>query len=75
MARIQVLELPSIEVNGVYTVPFSIIIDQVEHEDIMGFGGARIRRLSELTQEDADKIARNMGAVSAILMACTLDLA
>ncbi|TFD58029.1 hypothetical protein E3T43_07210 [Cryobacterium sp. Hh7] len=75
MARIQILELPMVEVDGVMTTPFSIIIDQVEHEDITGFGGVLIRRVSELTQDEADKIALRMGAVSAILTACTLDLA
>ena len=75
MARIQVLELPMVEVGDVMTTPFSIIIDQVEHEDIETFGGVRVRRITELSQDEADSIAHSMGAVSAILASCTLDLA
>ena len=75
MARIQVLELPMVHIGDVSNTPFSIIIDQVEHEDIMNFGGEPVRRITEMTQDEADQIARDMGAVSAILVACTLDLA
>ncbi|MFC5930918.1 hypothetical protein D6T64_12050 [Cryobacterium melibiosiphilum] len=75
MARIKILELPMLHVGDASKTPFSIIIDEVEQEDITGYANNVVRRTSELTQEEADKIARDMGAVSAILAACTLDIA
>ena len=78
MARIQILELPSEEVGGVYRTPFALIIDQVETDttEIRGYPETVIRTTTatELTQAEADTIARNVGAVGAILTACTLEI-
>ena len=75
MARIQILELPTQVVGEHIRTPFSIIIDQVQHEVMGPFNGATVRHSAELTQDEADRIARGMGAVSAVLLACTMDLA
>ena len=78
MARIKILELPSEEVGGVYRTPFALVIDQVETEtnEIMDAFNRVIRTTTtaELTQAEADIIARNVGAVGAILTACTLEI-
>ncbi|WP_104137258.1 hypothetical protein [Cryobacterium sp. Y62] len=77
MARIQILELPSTEISpGVYNSPFSIIIDHLDSEEMCTSTGVVFRTVtSGPTQAQADQIARDMGAVSAILSAGTLDLA
>ena len=76
MARIQILELPMIEVDGVMTTPFSIIIDQVEAAEIRDSSGEVVKTYStEVTQDRADYIAMKMGAISAIISSGTLDLA
>ena len=75
MARIQILELPSEQVGEVYRVPFALVIDQVETEDRQTSTGVKFRTMTELTQAEADTIARKVGAVGAILTACTLDVA
>jgi hypothetical protein len=75
MARIQILELPSEVVGEVVKTPFALVIDQVETEEISTFAEDVIRNTSELTQDEADTIARNIGAVGTILTRCTLDVA
>lgn len=79
MARIQILELPMLHIGEASKTPFVLVIDQVETETelLADAGGNEIKRVSsaELTQREADQIAREMGAVSAILAACTLDIA
>ena len=57
------------------TTPFSIIIDQVELDGPLNWFGDPVRRRGAFTQDQADKIAADMGAVSAILVLGTLDLA
>lgn len=74
MARIQILELPSEQVGEVFRTPFAIVIDQVESETIATSTGVEFRTLTELTQSEADTIARNVGAVGAVLASCTLDI-
>lgn len=65
-----------IEVDGVMTTPFSIVFDQLEIEEMRTSTGVVFRTITTgPTQAEADKVARDMGAVSAILVACTLDLA
>ena len=66
MARIQIFELPMVHVGEYMTTPFSIIIDQIESGETA---------TADLTQAQADAIALSMGAVSAVLVRCTLDLA
>ena len=76
MARIQILELPMVEVGEYMKTPFSIIIDQLDTEEMRTSTGVVFRTItSGPTQAEADKIAHDMGAVSAILFGCTLDLA
>ena len=75
MARIQILELPSERVGEFYRTPFSIIIDQCESGEVRSHSGEILRTAtSDLTQAQADHIARSMGAVSAVLVACRLDV-
>lgn len=79
MARIQILELP-VNVVGEYSrTPFAVVIDQVDTEsnlieDTMG-RPIQEHKATELTQDEADQIAQRIGAVGAILTACTLDVA
>jgi hypothetical protein len=77
MARIQILELPSVVVGEDISYPFAVVIDQVETETtqiVTSLGPLSSNRVSELTQSEADAIARNVGAVGAILTAITLDV-
>lgn len=79
MARIQILELPTQVLGEAVSTPFAIVIDQVctETTEMRGSDNSLIGKetQSELTQSDADRIAKTVGAVGAILSACTLDLA
>ena len=76
MARIQVLELPMVEVDGVMTTPFSIVIDNLDTVEMLTSTGISFLSINGgPTQAQADQIAREMGAVSAIIYAATLDLA
>lgn len=74
MARIQILELPMVHLGEVSKTPFAIIIDQVDTETTSTSTGVEFRTFSELTQAEADKMAREVGAVGAILVACTLEV-
>ena len=74
MARIRVLELPMKHVGEYSETPFAIVIDQVELDDHSTFEGDAIRPTAELTQDEADQIASRIGAVGAILTACTLEV-
>ena len=74
MARIQILELPSEQIGDTYRTPFAIVIDQVESESLQTSTGVTFRTLTELTQREADSIARSVGAVGAVLAACTLEV-
>lgn len=75
MARIQILELPS-KVTGDYVeTPFALVIDQVETERVVGtIEGQPLTTAAELTQHEANAAAQAVGAVGAILAACTLDV-
>lgn len=80
MARIQILELPSQQVGDYYRTPFALVIDQVASEttEVHGHGDTqpiRVETTAELTQEEADALATRVGAVGAILTACSLDIA
>jgi hypothetical protein len=75
MASIQILELPTQSVGEVYRTPFAIVIDQVESETLDAIGGENIRTDYEFTQTEADAMAKNIGAVGAVLTARTLDVA
>jgi len=75
MARIKVLELPSKVIGELIETPFALIIDQVEREELTTFDGDAVQVAFELTQAEADQIARSVGARGAVLTACTLDLA
>lgn len=76
MARIRILELPMVELGEYMKTPFSIIIDQLEGEQFRDGVGTVLQTFpTEMSQEEADRIAHDMGAVSAILVQGTLDLA
>lgn len=76
MARIQILELPTLVVGDTVSTPFALVIDQVESEEIVGIqGDVAFRTVAELTQHEADNLATRLGAVGAILVRCTLDVA
>ncbi len=75
MARIQILELPAQVVGEYVNTPFAVVIDQVETEEHNTYQDERVRTLSELMQDEADLIAKNVGAVGAVLTRCTLDVA
>jgi hypothetical protein len=74
MARIRILELPMEHVGEVSKTPFAIVIDQVDTEEVTSFDQHVVLKTSELTQDEADTMARNVGAVGAILTACTLEI-
>ena len=75
MARIQILELPSQVVGEVVRTPFALVIDQVDTEGIINHSGDNVRTLSELTQDEANAMAKSVGAEAAILATFTLDIA
>jgi hypothetical protein len=79
MARIQILELPTEVVGDYVRTPFALVIDQVdvETEEVRGAAGPAIRErvVAELTQHEANQIAERLGAVGAILVANTLNVA
>lgn len=75
MARIQILELPSQVVGEIVRTPFALVIDQVDTETINTHSGANVRTLTELTQDEANAMAKSVGAEAALLAACTLDVA
>jgi len=75
MARIQILELPSQVVGEIVRTPFALVIDQVDTETINTHSGANVRTLTELTQDEANAMAKSVGAEAALLAACTLDIA
>lgn len=64
MARLRVLELPAKVLGEYVEIPFALVIDRVEMEG----------QDAELNQDEADSIAGRVGAVAAILTACTLDV-
>ena len=74
MARIQILELPMKHVGEYSQTPFAIVIDQVETEETTTFDQSVVLTTPELTQTEADGIAERLGAVGAILTACTLEV-
>jgi len=74
MARIQVLTLPSQEQSGLTNYPFAIVIDEVEHHEIVNHKGDTVRTVStELFDKAA--IAEATGATGVIVAAGTLDVA
>lgn len=75
MARIQILELPSQVVGEIVRAPFALVIDQVDTETINTHSGANVRTLTELTQDEANAMAKSVGAEAAILATFTLDIA
>lgn len=75
MARIQILELPSLVADELVMTPFALVIDQVETEQITTIQDDVITSAAELTQAEADQIAARIGAVGTILVRCTLDVA
>lgn len=75
MARIQILELPTIVAGDLVKTPFALVIDQVETEDTASVQGDVVRTSAEITQAEASEFASRVGAVGAILVRCTLDIA
>ncbi len=74
MARIQILELPTIVAGDLVKTPFALVIDQVETEDTASFQDDVVRTSAEITQAEASELASRVGAVGAILVRCTLDV-
>lgn len=74
MARIQILELPTIVAGDLVKTPFALVIDQVETEDTASFQDDVVRTSAEITQAEASELASRVGAVGAILVRCTLDI-
>ncbi len=74
MARIQILELPTIVAGDLVKTPFALVIDQVETEDTASFQDNVVRTSAEITQAEASELASRVGAVGAILVRCTLDV-
>ncbi len=74
MARIQILELPTIVAGDLVKTPFALVIDQVETEDTASFQDDVVRTSAESTQAEASELASRVGAVGAILVRCTLDV-
>lgn len=74
MARIQILELPTIVAGDLVKTPFALVIDQVETEDTASFPDDVVRTSAEITQAEASELASRVGAVGAILVRCTLDI-
>ncbi|WP_424446452.1 hypothetical protein [Microbacterium sp. CH-015] len=75
MARIQILELPTLVVGDAMSTPFALVIDQVEAGDIVSVQDDVIRTAADLTQDAANDFAARVGAVGAILTRYTLDVA
>lgn len=74
MARLRILELP-LQVLGEYTTtPFAVIIDQVETRYDTANDDPEPPLVAELTQDGADHIAHQLGAVAAVVLAGTIDL-
>lgn len=75
MARIQVLELPSVEAeDGKYQTPFALIIDQAESEKAESVGGETIREV--ITDDFAiPALKETSGAQFVIITPHTLDVA
>ena len=74
MARIQILELPTIVAGDLVKTPFALVIDQVETEDTASVQDDVVRTSAEITQAEASELASRVGAVGAILVRCTLDI-
>lgn len=74
MARIQILELPTIVAGDLVKTPFALVIDQVETEDTASFQDDVVRTSAEITPAEASELASRVGAVGAILVRCTLDI-
>lgn len=74
MARIQILELPTIVAGDLVKTPFALVIDQVETEDTASFQDDVVRTSAEITQAEASELASRVGAIGAILVRCTLDV-
>lgn len=74
MARIQILELPTIVAGDLVKTPFALVIDQVETEDTASFQDDVVRTSAEITQAEASELASRVGAVGAIVVRCTLDI-
>ncbi len=74
MARIQILELPTIVAGNLVKTPFALVIDQVETEDTASFQDDVVRTSAEITQAEVSELASRVGAVGAILVRCTLDI-
>ena len=76
MARIQVLELPTLVEGDRVTTPFALVIDQVGADVITAHGrGEPIRTALDITHEQAQQMAKQLGAVGAIVTAQTLEIA
>lgn len=73
MARIQILQLPSIVDGENVTTPFAIVIDQVDATTVETYAGDVVRSTPELVDHDAIKAAT--GAVGVIAHTGTLDVA
>lgn len=74
MARIQVLELPTVEVEtGRYRTPFALVIDQTESESIESYGGTVRQIMSE--DFEALGLKKASGAEFVIVTPHTLDVA
>ncbi|OII10516.1 hypothetical protein BIU97_10335 [Curtobacterium sp. MCBA15_009] len=74
MARIQILTLPSQEQGGFVNYPFALVIDQVEHDEIISHGGETVRAI-ETELFDKDAIVKATGATGVIVARGTLDVA
>lgn len=76
MARIQVLELPTLVEGDRVITPFALVIDQVGAE-VTTTGGRfePIRTALDITHEKAQEMAKAVGAVGAIVTPQRLDIA
>lgn len=74
MARIQILELPTIVEGESVATPFVVVVDQVEvTAEIEAYDGTAIAHTVEPV--DADAIKAATGAVGVIVHTGTLDVA
>lgn len=72
MARIQILELPSI-VNGEnVTTPIAIVIDQVDADEIRSQAGVVRTNLDSVV--DIESVKEQTGAIGVLVTADTLDV-
>ena len=74
MARIQILELPMQFLGDAGMAPFALVIDQMDSEALRDYNNDLLCTKTEISQAEADNMAKMIGAVGAIATSATINL-